>query len=834
MKLNQFEKSISFIHNNLPGYMRNLYEQFIMYENELYSQLKKAYETNPYSVNKYVWKIILSNRPQFIDICKYIMSRENQVILQMSMLYKNEYFVECASKSERDNDKAETILGGDITAPLIDIKGFFSSFPQSSRTNLPIICIEPKKTCIPNFSNVKEKTNKDRFWGLYQYDDIFNDTGDVSIFDNLTSVLKIDISHVFTHFFHSLLRASIPPSMDRINERAWDLYENFHLSLGNSEGEVVALREQIINNYISMVEGSAILTYMTYAGRLLGAKENMLSWLYTTFVKETVGDVEAGEYQKNADVTAFSGHQLGTDGNNVGCYPGDEYNGETTAGSTNFTRKDEIDRQKMIQNRKPSNEVAWNINLVYKHLRLNYSNWCSVINAINAASGEENKSQPVFHELFFDSTDLSNHLYIAKKILYEYISHYYATYNVYIFPTAEKAGLSSAGYFIKFISNRIFNTEIKDIIKFTCLNVFDVRCKCTERSCPHPRRITDYFINPDRVIGILNSIKLVRNILADLFMTYSYVIMLNGLYNKQDSILNEKDFLTGRSKKELFLEIYNGLLNKIRDFFGNNREWRYIDIIVYSARDIEANELSVGLYGNYEKHLKVVFTPLREYYFSRYNKELVEDVSIIRDILDHLKSPIVLDHSDIGYVTEYNINEKYSTLIKSLYDIHPISVIAELSDCYKKNSGSLHIDHDKIITGSPSSSYTRSGYLFPRNRITNDMINSARLYEPKLFTSLEDASSILEKAKEDSMLGNNGNYSFIGGIGGSVTDEENTVDKLNQSMIPSDNNVMFNSRESFSVLRDRNIRAAAVDRLVNQWIDLFRTCVLGGEEIKMI
>jgi hypothetical protein len=309
--------------------------------------------------------------------------------------------------------------------------------------------------------------------------------------------------------------------------------------------------------------------------------------------------------------------------------------------------------------------------------------------------------------------------------------------------------------------------------------------------------------------------------------------MLNGLYNNQDSILNEKDFLTGRPKKELFLEIYDGLLNKIRDFFSNNREWRYIDIVTFSGRKLDSSQFFTGIYGDYETYLKEIFTPLVDYMGSRNKADVIENVLTIKDILKHLKTPIALNHDYIGYITEYNISEKYETLIKDLYDIHPISVIAELSSYYKKNSSSLIIHNDEIIKNIPKSSYTRSGFLFPRNRITNDMIVKARLYEPKLFSSLEAASLMLEKAKEDSMLGNNGNYSFIGGIGGSVTDEEGTVDKLNSSMIPSDNNVIFNSKENSDVLSDMNVRISTVDELVNQWNGIFKTCILGDKDIQV-
>jgi hypothetical protein len=251
--------------------------------------------------------------------------------------------------------------------------------------------------------------------------------------------------------------------------------------------------------------------------------------------------------------------------------------------------------------------------------------------------------------------------------------------------------------------------------------------------------------------------------------------MLNGLYYNQNSILDEKDALTGKSKKELFIEIYNGLVTKINDFFSNDRSWKYRNIVIYDGSTVNYDEWNNGIYNNYNERLKEIYTPYQNYKNIE-NIRVNEDLTIVRNILKNIKTPIVLDKWLT--VKEDNSNELINDLIMDLYDVHPISVIAELSYDYR-NSGSTSIRFDNIISSAPDSSYTRSGYLFPRNRVTNDMINQIKLYEPKIFSSLEAASSILDKAKEDTILGNNANYSFIGGLGGSVTDEEDTVDSLN-------------------------------------------------------
>jgi hypothetical protein len=409
---------------------------------------------------------------------------------------------------------------------------------------------------------------------------------------------------------------------------------------------------------------------------------------------------------------------------------------------------------------------------------------------------------------------------MAKEILCEYISHYYATYNVYLFPSAEKTGLTDVGYFIKFISSRVFDTEIKDIINGSYMSKFNDGEKYS---------IKDYFIEPDGVLGIMNSIKLVRNILADLFMTYTYVIMLNGLYNNQDSIHDEKDALLGKSKKELFLEIYEGLITKIKDFFSNDREWMYKEIIIYSGNPIDFEQWKNGIYSNFNKQLKELYSPLNDF-ISRRDIDIMDDIAMIRHILKNIKTLVTIPTSEYEGVLP-----TYKLFVTDLYDIHPISVIAELARAFTQRAASntLSLKYDKIIDSTPSSSYTRSGYLFPRNRITNDMINQVKLYEPKLFTSLEAASELFEKAKEDSVLANNGNYSFIGGIGGSVTDEEDTVDKFNSNMLPHDSTVELGSKEGANSLNDSKVKAIEINNLVDAWNDCFKLFILGGKEIKM-
>jgi hypothetical protein len=805
MKLNQFESSISFIHNTLPGYIRGIYEKFIALENELYSQLNTAFGTNPYSVNSFIRDVIYESGPQFIQMCKYIMSRENQLYLQKKIL---EYCKEEVTRplyihTREIKDEFNAMPGGDIVAPIEDIQGFVSSFPFSIRTSiLPVICIEPvvKGGCGTLEGEILGKNKveynskrKDSFWDYTIYDEV----GNIQLLENVYSLLKIDIDHVLTYFFYTFLAITVKYIRHEKEERNfWESYKEFHERLNNDEDDIIIKeREAILTKYIAMVEGSAILTYMSYGGRLIGSKGNMLDWLYNTFIKETVSDIEQGEYQKNVDITAFSGHQL--------------YSMRERDNPDNFIQKAELDSQKALQKVIPSNDVVWNTSLIYKHLRLNYSNWCTAINAI-ANISKEKKGYHYYKDTYFSycNQDIDGYLRMANHILSEYISHHYATYNVFIYPTPDRATFNDAGFFMDFVANRIFDKEIKGIIK---------------DSSKYLEKIQDYFIYSADVMGILKSIGLVKNCLADIFMTYTYIIMLNGLYNSQSSILDEKDALTGRPKKELFNEIYTSLVNKVNEYLQCGcRHYLYKDIVIYDGKTISYEEWNKGIYSIYNNAITNIFTPL-ENFRCRYEIKNNVDIDALRGVLCNIKSPITFSPSYIEFYN--NESESVIELITELYDIHPISVITDLS-VFQERCGKVKYFSDPVTEVNPKSSYSRTGHLFPRNRITNDLINQTRLYEPKMFKSLEDAHEIIEKAKEDSSIGNNANYSAIGGLGGSVTDEENVMSKSNEEPV-GENSIKFLGSESY------NVNAVKLNNLIDSWNDLFNKVVLGGNNIKI-
>jgi hypothetical protein len=794
MKLNQFETSIRFIHDTVPGFIRKMYEDFLVFENELYAQLKKANETVPYSVNNYILQIIHQRRPYFIQIMKYIMSEENQIKLQL-LLFENCKLNKCES-SFINNEEMDWMPEGDIVAPVTSLEGFISAFSSDCERDLPLICIEPVVINKLPFVTVAAHTkySNARIWDF----DIYNEIGNISLFDSMHSVVKIDINHVFTYFFYSLLSHYVLPntslrSGDIYEVPVWELYSKFHDCLWN--GELDEYKDIMLRKYIQKIVGSAILTYMTYAGRLIGAKENMLNWLYTTFVKDAVDSIKSGEFQTVSDVTEY------------------------------------IDPCSV-----PHSEVLddYNKKKLFKALRLNYSNWATVINAITQMTNREKDKKQIptycYREFRSKNRDTDAHITMAYTILSEYISHNYATYNVYIFPSPDKGGLTLASYFIKFVSSRIFNTEIKDIIRFSCINVFDVRCKCIRSSCPHSREITDYYINSEDAISMVHALKFVKSFLADLFMNYAYILMLNGLYNNQDTILDDIDPFTGVSKKELFLNIYKQLVNNInRCFEGKAGEWRYKEIVIYSGGPIKFEEWYCGQFAELNKDIKEIYTPLEVFFNNTEVLGISDDVNTIRGVLRNIISPITIN--EMNYESLHLPYYNYKKLITELYDIHPLSVLIELYEKYTENK-SLVITSDVIIDKETYSHSTKNS-KFPRNRITNEMITKTKLYEPRLFASLESAGEILSKANEDATLGNNANYSFIGGIGGSVTEEEDNDIRLQNEQLLHDNTIQFNGLESLQKL-DINTRSIQVNNLIESFNELFKKIILDGNDLECI
>jgi hypothetical protein len=821
MKPNQFEYSISFIHNNLPGYIRKLYEVFITLENEIYSQLKLAYETNPYSTNNYI-SLVKHNRLQFIQFYRYIMSRNNQVIFQKIMQDKIKHDFTQIQHDFHLKDIEDIISfgsGGDIEAPLQSIEGFISSAPfkcfygnSSIHDKLPLICIEPRVAD----TLVLGGPRGDRFWNIEISN---NDLGNNSLLDDLGSVLKIDVNHVFSYFLHKLF--------DYINcnvkslDFDWEMYTAFH-NMINSEDEVFKNNcETMLNNYTNIVAGSAILTYMSYAGKLLGAKEDMCNWLYTKFVKDQVNDIEKGEYFKNVDITAFTDMQRSSS----------SYSSDKGPGDTNTIGKDEIDKEAMKLRQFQKGSVSFNPNILYKCLRLNYSNWCTCINLIMQVERRRQKPHelsqgPFYRSKIFDDTNIGHYVTMARKILKEYISHYYATYNAYVFPD-NKDGLLVAGDFIKFVSNRIMDNDIKHIINAHCLNIFDVHCKCMASHCPHPRQLSDYFIDPETALGTVSSLKPVLNVLADLFMRYTYIVMLTGIFNNQSTIIDEQDALTGKSKKELFLEIYYGLIRRVKQFFENQDSWRHAQIVLTSREYMSKSQWENGFFADYNATLKNIYTPLTDFVENCHEQMANGDIMNVRSALERVRSLITINPSEyptLNFNDDAKVNEDIDDLLTELYDIHPMSVIVELAKAYKY-SGAENIANYADI--SNSSDFARAGRLFPQNRITLDLLNKTQLYEPKLFTSLESAEELLAKAEEDSLAGSNGNYSFMGGLSGSVTDEEENAERLGEK----ESSVTFGNEAYAGIIEDASSKR--LSQFVENFNTFFRKAIIGQENITL-
>jgi hypothetical protein len=818
MKPNQFEYSISFIHTNLPGYIRKLYEVFITLENEIYSQLKLAYETNPYSTNNYL-SMVKRDHIQFIQVYRYIMSRNNQIIFQKVMQDRIKHDFTHIQHGLHFKDIENTVAfgsGGDIEAPLSAIEGFISSAPFKCSSGdyciqdkLPLICIEPRVADMA----IAGGPRGDRFWNIEMSN---NDLGNNSLLDDMDSVLKIDVNHVFSYFFYKLISHRV-----RQLNFSWEEYELFHNAINSEDESFKNDCETMLTNYTNVVTGSAILTYMSYAGKLLGAKEDMCNWLYTKFIKEQVNDIEKGEYFKNVDITSFADMQKSSN----------PYTSDRGPGDTNTIGKDEVDKEAMKLRQFQKGSVSFNPNILYKCLRLNYSNWCACINLIMQVGRRGSKFDvispgPFYTALAYDNTNIGHYIIIARKILKEYISHYYATYNAYIFPD-NKDGLLVAGDFIKFVSNRIMDNDIKQIINFHCLNIFDVHCKCIVDSCPHPRQLSDYFIYPETALGVVSSLKPVLNVLADLFMRYSYIVMLTGIFNNQSAIMDEPDALTGKSKKELFLEIYYGLIRHVKQFFENQDGWRHAQIVITGREYISKSQWKNGFFADYDATLKNIYTPLTNFVENCHEQMANADILNVRSALERVRSPITINLSEypgIEFNDDTKFNEYVDDLLSELYDIHPISVVVELTKAYKY-SGAENITNYTDI--SNSSDFARAGRLFPQNRITLDLLNKTRLYEPKLFTSLESAEELLTKAEEDAMAGNNGNYSFMGGLGGSVTDEEENAEQLGEK----ENSVTFGNEAYAGIIKDTSSKR--LSQFVENFNTFFRKTIIGQDTITL-
>jgi hypothetical protein len=176
-------------------------------------------------------------------------------------------------------------------------------------------------------------------------------------------------------------------------------------------------------------------------------------------------------------------------------------------------------------------------------------------------------------------------------------------------------------------------------------------------------------------------------------------------------------------------------------------------------------------------------------------------------------------------VNENSILDNCNYLLTGLYDVHPLSTIVELSNNYKYNTTYIS-KYDDVIDENVDKnkiSFARANNLFPKNKMTFDLLFKTKLYEPNLFTSLEAADDIL--SQEDAILGNNANYSFFGQLGGAVTEQEEANNKIafEESGL---------SNESYNKL-DSEINDFKFNNIISKWNNLFKKYILDNKELKL-
>jgi hypothetical protein len=302
--------------------------------------------------------------------------------------------------------------------------------------------------------------------------------------------------------------------------------------------------------------------------------------------------------------------------------------------------------------------------------------------------------------------------------------------------------------------------------------------------------------------------------------------MLHGVYITQDSILSEKDPLTGKQKKEMFLEVYFLLLKKIKSFFYEPT-WKIRSTVINNENDsiTETDIIDSGV-KEFNEVINTIYKSALYYYKDNNVHKMNSEILNIRSILKNIRGPLTIKEYEGIKITDTDIEEIFT----NLYDIHPLSTIVELSRKHKNFGINYITDENRILDrflDKDNNAYTRANYRFPRNVITEEAIYTTKLYEPVLYSSIESFDEAL--SNEDSILASNGNYSFIGGLGGSVTDQEELNDKAS---LEGDSKVEFNSNESFDGL-ERKSHNKEVENIIFKWNNLFKKHILNDIEIKL-
>lgn len=762
MRLNQYEKSIYMLKENVPNFIRLAYSTFadlfnILFENCICEAAKELPSSTRDMCNA-----LVSGKISFSDVCfRYFTKHSNirkfdEKLSNLSVHGKEEYL------TNKKEDVFFNVNDTDIEAPVESIRGVFSLASEivnkwscARSKNKTDICEKIVPLAFqPIFSMIKYNNS----------DDIKDLTGTDSILSHGTTELCVDIGILFDNFFEKATTLSIAGDGEVSAESqivSEEITEDLESVLDKISciGKIIQNKASDICEEVSKtVLASAMATYTVYASKLIGSKQDIYDWAYKAFVKDSLSFIDVKDYINNADITRYSGHRTGekddigkpngmptseatdTDGN---------INSTLNSGALNFNNGDLPITIKKI---------------IYRSIRLQYSLWASVINSI-FCTGKSNRKLYAHYNTYdvVGDTSTGNRydslLELSRSIFTSFVKARYRTFNTGYQFTEKRETVSSLSSVDIGIS-KIVDAKAKDILKTSTKNF----------------KIGSLFFNELNSSVILSEANnRAVNEIRKLFIQTAYLLMLNKINQNSGKILEDEDPITGKTRKELFNEIYYGISINLS---------RAINNVSY---DINSPAKMLKLFKDTGISAFVSFISTTDDIAGKLGSHLDDDRrfewlnDIVNDVIFSKKEPIVGEDSNL-------IDNVKESLKWFICDRVLIPYYSDFLDI--KCSSWKYQFVDRVCEEMPFTEYTtanRAGSLFPKNRIVVDQLNivSKMQSEKEKYFTIESINSAMDDLEismcASDAMANNGSYNALASIGSSISSLEIESDKLDDA-----------------------------------------------------
>lgn len=758
-KMNQYEASIKTLQEQIPVFVRKAYEAYLNIEDDWLGRIDILKISRPGTAKKHIDAYVRGKNNGNILSAHRSIVNQTDAINTVSYLNTLECKVSCDFINDIDDFDIES---PDLFAPInlvrgavINLSNGLDIIAKAGTQYTPAIVVQPyARNFEINPINIHE-----------------NSMGFVSIFDNLLSECVIDISDLFK-IFHDMVgdeqvftpecatESAVAEAMISEDENKADaLYEDIvYLKKEHERIRCPKFSNTVIDIVSKAVLKSAIATYLVFVGKTVGIKSDLFGWMYNFFVKDSLKDVERGDFPTSSDITQMAGMQNNSDANysEFSCYEQDAIDPTNNAVNQKKFNANVV-KMKMWN----GTDAVFNPSIFYRNIRLLYSNWASVINAIIRIGHAYPGYKPSYQEEDFNkksvafkpSVDMTkiNHIDLAKQVLIVYTKCRFRTYNTpYQTCLNKDQSTVSTNDFIKVGLGRITDIVLKETVKEQCL-------KDTKSA---------YFVDyTNSSIATLNAQRAECDQLADTFMSIAYIMLLDYIHTHQEEVLSTNDPYTGKPKRELFEEIYYNLDNAIKTRLSLINPRSYC-IFNYNKHELitDLNNFTNKTSASplHSKNIPVTDSnePLDSLHVESCNSEFVNGV---------LKT--------FGVDNNNSKNPMYYA-IGSGYIYPPISDYVEFNYC----------DVTEYRNGMSDNFQTRANSLFPKNQVIIEDLTKIRLRTDGIIDSaestvtsvdfslekLEEAISHIENSFESEWA--HMSHNDLAAIGGAVTDLEITND----------------------------------------------------------